>query len=74
MVPWANGWSTATAVDKGLHRVLRKTVVSGLHAKALRQFEGAIHRNLNLYLMLLTEGKKDRAGWSAVRDMRLWSK
>lgn len=73
MVPWEGGWTTATCIDKTLHRSLRHTVVAGISTSSLKQFEPSILENVDIYFQKLLEGPRLDGGWSQARDMNLWS-
>ena len=74
MVPWEGGWSTATVLDRDLHKILRKTVLSGLQPAKLKQFEEGIMRNLQVYMDKLSQAARQIDGWSEPQDMRRLSK
>ena len=73
MVPWEGGWTSATCIDKTMHRSLRHTVVSGMSASSLKLFEPSILKNVAIYFHELLEGPRFEEGWSQARDMNLWS-
>ena len=73
MVPWEGGETSATSIDKSIHRSLRHTLVSGMSHAALKQFEPAIHSNLDIYFRKLTERKAPDGNWSQAEDMISWS-
>ena len=73
MVPWEGGWTSATCIDKTMHKSLRHTVVSGMSASSLKQFEPSILKNIAIYFSQLLEGPHLEDGWSQARDMNLWS-
>ena len=73
MVPWEGGWTSATCIDKTMHRSLRHTVVSGMSASSLKRFEPSILKNVAVYFHELLEGPRSEEGWSQARDMNSWS-
>ena len=73
MVPWKGGETSATSIDKSIHRSLRHTLVSGMSNAALKQFEPAIHSNLDIYLQKLLEHRAPDGKWSQAEDMISWS-
>ena len=73
MVPWEGGWTSATCIDKTMHKSLRHTVVSGMSASSLKLFEPSILKNVAIYFHELLEGPRFEEGWSQARDMNLWS-
>ena len=73
MVPWEGGWTTATCIDKTMHRSLRHIVVSGISASSLKEFEPSILKNVGIYLNKVLQGPRSEGGWSQARDMNLWS-
>lgn len=73
MVPWEGGWSTATSIDKHLHRNLRGTVTSGFSTASYKQFEFVVFKNLDIYFQKLLEGPRDADGWAEPKDVNWWS-
>jgi cytochrome P450 len=74
MIPWEDGWSSATSIDKDLHKVLRRTVSSGFNSDSLKQFEPAILKNFNAYFTkILEDSRYAEDGWSALQEMNHWS-
>ena len=73
MVPWAGGETSATAIDKSLHKNLRRDFKSGLSASSLKQFEPAVIKNLDVYFQKILEGPRVSDGWSQAKDMNSWS-
>ena len=74
MIPWPEGWSSATARDKDLHRDLRRNISSGFSNANLIKFEPAVIRNLDIYFRKVITDVEVEDGWTAPRDMHSWSK
>ena len=73
MIPWEGGETSATSIDKSIHRSLRHTLVSGMSNAALKQFEPAIHANLDIYFEKLLERRTPLEDWSQAENMISWS-
>ncbi|CRG83867.1 putative cytochrome P450 4d21 [Talaromyces islandicus] len=73
MVPWADGWSSATSIDKELHRSLRNTLLLGFNANSLKKFEPAILKQLEILMDKILQGRKDQGKWGPAMDMNSWN-
>lgn len=73
MVPWADGWSSATSIDKELHRSLRNTLLLGFNANSLKKFEPAILKQLDILMDKVLQGRKHSGTWGPAMDMNGWS-
>jgi hypothetical protein len=73
MIPWKDGWSSATSIDKNLHRALRSTMLLGFSPASLKKFEPAILKNLETYFSKLLHGRPENGGWALAKDMNKWS-
>ncbi|OTA88155.1 hypothetical protein M434DRAFT_374900, partial [Hypoxylon sp. CO27-5] len=72
MIPFPDGWSTMTSIDKSLHHNLRRVFRSGIGTESLARYEPAITRNLKIYFNELQK-EQSPEGWSAPSDMREWN-
>ena len=73
MVPWPGGWSSATALDKNLHRDLRRNISSGFSHENLKRFEPAVIENLEIYVKKLTQWPCSVDGWGPPVEVHSWS-
>lgn len=73
MVPWEGGETSATSIDKSIHRSLRHTLVSGMSVASLKQFEPAILENLDIYFRGITATLTSGKEWSRAENMISWS-
>ena len=73
MVPWPGGWSSATAVDKSLHKDLRRNISSGFSNENLKRFEPAVIENLECYIKKLTQRSSSIDGWGPPIEIHSWS-
>lgn len=69
MVPWEDGWTVASLIDKHLHRKMRRTLSHGISTEALRRFEPTVVAQLDILTQMITEKKHYDDEWSSPQDM-----
>ena len=73
MIPWPGGVSSATALDRDLHRDLRRNISSGFSNDNIKKFEPAILENLEIYIRKVMHGPHSREGWGPSVESHSWS-
>ena len=74
MVPWKDGWTVLSCINKSLHRKMRRTLMDGMSDTTLREFEPIVLAQLDLLIQMLTKSESTSSKWSEAFDMSQWGK